>query len=346
MRKLASIQRVDKIEPIEGADRIEKLTVNAWSVVSQKGNFQVGDLGVFFEIDAIPPDIDFYKDLWTTKDNPEGIRPPKFRITTKRLRGVLSQGYIVPLDKVLTAHGLSFAAPAVGTDMTDVLNVGKYEAPVPMNGDQDGPWVWSDVPKTDELRVQSFPGVLDELRGKPYIITEKCDGTSMSFGFDDDGEFRVCGRNWSIKEGDNAYWSIFRDNTLISELWCGYSGLVFQGELYGPGILKNPLELPKPTWFGFSIYWKSQHRYLTHYEMTDVWETSGLRHVRIMKGGEDFQYNLDDLLEMAKGTYDYTRNPREGIVVRPRDEEIYSPTLGGRLSFKVINNDYLLKVKD
>jgi hypothetical protein len=36
---------------------------------------------------------------------------------------------------------------------------------------------------------------------------------------------------------------------------------------------------------------------------------------------------------------------KEGIVIRPLREQT-SATLGGRLSFKVINNDFLLKDED
>ena len=32
-RKMATIRRIDKIEPIEGADRIVKATVGGWKVV-------------------------------------------------------------------------------------------------------------------------------------------------------------------------------------------------------------------------------------------------------------------------------------------------------------------------
>jgi len=40
---------------------------------------------------------------------------------------------------------------------------------------------------------------------------------------------------------------------------------------------------------------------------------------------------------MAKGTYATTRVPREGFVVRNTDTQ-------ERVSFKVINNDFLLKI--
>ncbi len=54
-RKLASIQRIGNILPIEGADAIEIVTVNSWKVVSKKGEFKEGDLCVYFEIDSFLP---------------------------------------------------------------------------------------------------------------------------------------------------------------------------------------------------------------------------------------------------------------------------------------------------
>lgn len=54
-RKLASVQRVLDVLPIEGADAIERVQINGWQCVVKKGAFAVGDRGVFFEIDAIPP---------------------------------------------------------------------------------------------------------------------------------------------------------------------------------------------------------------------------------------------------------------------------------------------------
>ena len=52
MRKLASIQKVWKVEPIEGADRIELAHVLGWQCVVNKGQFQNMDTAVYFEIDG------------------------------------------------------------------------------------------------------------------------------------------------------------------------------------------------------------------------------------------------------------------------------------------------------
>ena len=47
MRKLASIQKIVALDPIEGADAIERATVLGWQLVVKKNDFQVGDLVVY-----------------------------------------------------------------------------------------------------------------------------------------------------------------------------------------------------------------------------------------------------------------------------------------------------------
>ena len=55
MRKLASIQRIWYIEPIEGADRIELAHVLGWQCVVNKGQFKPMDKAVYFEVDSFLP---------------------------------------------------------------------------------------------------------------------------------------------------------------------------------------------------------------------------------------------------------------------------------------------------
>ena len=52
MRILASVRRVRDIQPIVGADFIVRTQVDGWQCVTKKGEFQVDDLGVYFEIDS------------------------------------------------------------------------------------------------------------------------------------------------------------------------------------------------------------------------------------------------------------------------------------------------------
>jgi RNA ligase (TIGR02306 family) len=95
-RKLASLRTVEAIEPIEGADVIELAVVGGWKVVTKKGEFKIGDLCVYIEIDAFlcdgVPAWQFLVDKQSQIFN--GVKGHKLR--TIKLRGQISQGLILP----------------------------------------------------------------------------------------------------------------------------------------------------------------------------------------------------------------------------------------------------------
>jgi RNA ligase (TIGR02306 family) len=342
-RTLASVQRVLEILPIAGANAIEAVKINGWQCVVKKGTFAPGERGVFLEIDSIPPDTPAFRFLWTAKggSSVEGVRPPKFRIRTMTLRGCLSQGLLLPLAEA----GLP-ADTADGTDVTERLGVGKYEPALPPGADDLRAPFPSRIPRTDEMRVQSAPAVLDELRGQPYVATLKYDGTSATYLIDpDDGTFHACGRNWSIREGSSVYWTVARRFGVEAALRAQNGRYAIQGELCGPGIQKNPLALGEAQLFVFSVYDLVDNRFLADREMRALATGMGLTPVAIVEEGEAFAHDQATLLALAEGVYPETKNQREGIVIRPR-AEIVSPTLAGRLSFKAISNKYLLGERD
>jgi hypothetical protein len=194
MRKLASIRRIDEITPIENADLISCARIEGWEVVVKKGEFKVGDLCVYCEIDSILPDREEF----------EFLRPRKFRIKTLKLKNQVSQGIIFPLSI------LGDKSYKEGTDVTEILGVKKYDPeeesiaivekePVfkgsflkrnfrkytwklkkliknilgikPPNDDFP-----SFIHKTDEARVQNCAKALFELQGSDMYITEKAEG--------------------------------------------------------------------------------------------------------------------------------------------------------------------------
>ena len=64
-RRLAHIEYIHHVTPIEGADKIELAHILGWQCAVNKGQFNVGDLGVYFEIDSFLPideRYDFLKD--------------------------------------------------------------------------------------------------------------------------------------------------------------------------------------------------------------------------------------------------------------------------------------------
>lgn len=336
------MQRVLAILPIEGADLIELVRINGWQCITKKGEFRSGELGVFFEIDSVPPDTDTFRFLWTPRSAEPGTivaRPSNFRIRTMKLRGTLSQGLFLPLS----VFGLE--AVAEGDDVTELLGVSKYELPVSisMSGEVQGAFP-AFVPKTDELRVQSVPEVLDELRALPYVATLKCDGTSATYVLDYDGEMRACSRNLSLKEGENVYWKLARKLDLEAVLRRSPE-LAIQGEICGPGIQKNRLGLKEPGLFVFNVYNHKNGRYLNDEQMREFCAQNGLVAVPVVEQGESFIHTQESLLALAEGKYPGTSTEREGIVIRPLQER-RSEVLGGRLSFKAISNRFLLKEGD
>src|SRR6187402_3308439 len=172
-RKLVSIQVIEGIAPIEGADNIMQARVMGWTVVVKKGEFAPGDRCVFFEIDSVLPD----GPAWS-----EFMRPRGFRVRTVKLRGVLSQGLALPVSI------LGGEVPAVGIDIRDRLGVVKYEPVLPDAREVLGPFPGR-VPKTDEIRLQSALGVLGEIAGRDFFVTTKCDGTSATYFRDGEAGF-------------------------------------------------------------------------------------------------------------------------------------------------------------
>ncbi len=334
MRKLVSIQTIHDIEPIEGADKIEKARVMGWTVVVGKGEFQENDFCVFHEVDSLLPD-----------DNPdyEFMRRNKFRVKTMKMRGVLSQGLALSPD-ILGNHIETLDELTVGQDVTEWLGVKKYEPPPPRNsgGVNSGRSIGnfpSYVPKTDEIRIQSALEKLDYLRGKPYYITVKYDGSSFTAGRHED-EFFVCSRNFKkdyhntvISTRKSDFIDVARKLELEKKI---PEGIALQGELCGPGVQGNKMGFPdKDVWF-YNMFNIKEGTYYTYDEMKEFCENLGLFVVPLEETGGSFDYTLEELLEKAKGKYHRTDRHREGIVIRSMDK---------RISFKAINNDFLLREK-
>lgn len=339
-RKLASIQQVLSLCPIEGADRIEQATVLGWSMVVRKGEFKEGDLCVFFEIDSVLP---------SDKEWAKFLESKKFRVKTAKFKGVLAQGLALPIT-ILPLYcdpSTGELYRKIGDDVTDELGVTKYDPPLPAaNGSEEicGPFP-SGVSKTDEIRLQSIPDILNEVKDVPLAVTVKLDGTSCTI-LKRDGELVVCGRNWQIKEGDNKYWNVARRYNLQEVL---PEGFTIQGEIVGPGIQNNRLYLKDVDLFVFDVFSGDLKRRLHNSELHKFCAELGLKSVPVQcvlqPGDLDRPETIDEWLKFAEGKYSGTNNIREGIVVRPNNGG-HSVVLNGRSSFKVIANNFLLKYEE
>ncbi|HEY8893345.1 MAG TPA: RNA ligase (ATP) [Niastella sp.] len=323
MRKLASIQRIKSIEPIANADTIMKATVLGWQLVIKKDEFKPGDLCVYVEIDSILPD----------KPEFEFLRNKNFRIRTIRLRGQVSQGICFPLH--ILPNNIQVDE---GADVTDVLGIVKYEPPVPVNmrGIMKGPFP-SFIPKTDETRVQVLQDLLNTHKGAVCYITEKLDGTSVTF-FVKDGVFGVCSRNMELEESeDNLYWKTARQFNIEEKLRSVGCNIAIQGELVGESIQGNKLKLKGQHVFVFSVFLIDEYRYAMFHEWIKMMEDLAIPCVPVITDSYLLENNIEDILSMSE-TFSLI-NPNvmcEGIVIRLKESK-------DLVSFKAISNEFLLK---
>ena len=344
MRKLASIQRIYKIEPIEGADRIELASVLGWQCVVNKGQFHPMDLAVYFEIDSflpIRPEFEFMRESSYRRTD---IMGEGFRLRTMRFRGQISQGLLLPLSQFSEIP----SDMGIGTDVTDILGVRKWEIEekVTTGGTVIGT-LPIDVPHTDETRVQAEPDLIGDFAGLEYYITTKMDGSSHSVSLDEDG-FHVTGHNYEYKDdGKSDFYELVKRDNIEEKLRKYYEDnglktITVQGELCAPGIQQNRLRLTKPEWYVFTIRIDGKRVGLK--KMQDVCGAMDLQMVPVEEVGTDLPSKyptVEALLERADGEYP-KGGKKEGIVIRPT-EPIYCERICGPLSMKVVSNKYLLK---
>ena len=253
-RALAYITRVTGISPMD-ADRLESVDILGWHVVCGKGEFKVGDLGVFIEVDSLCPEQPPFSEM-------EFLKSKYYKVKTQKIRGVYSQGLFMPLS----AFGDKLVDAKEGDDVTELLGItyivaadNKRKKSGPMTKDEKWqaiaarhPMLRRKVPnwmkplfflifekdlhrkewpswvvKTDEERVQNL--VYDHLRGEKWIVTEKIDGSSATFTmkrrkptlFDRSKyDFYVCSRNvvfdMPVK---NIYWEMAEKYHIETVMW-------------------------------------------------------------------------------------------------------------------------------
>lgn len=340
MRKLASIQKIKFIKPIPNADNIVCVGVLGWECVAKKDEFKENDLVVFFEIDSLLPVESRYEHLRKSCYRAESNR---FRLKSVKLRGQISQGLVMPLSLFPELAGYK-----EGDDVTEKLNVEKYEVPVPaeISGSVKGGFNWP-ISKTDETRIQNDEehGFLASLKKKPYYITLKLDGTSSTFLIHPQTEeYHVCGRNYSYQhKPDHSFWRIsdkYKIEEGLRKLWDAGTKVALQGEVVGPGIQGNKLGLSEIDLYIFNVVDVTTNKKLRLDKALKITTQLGLKFAPIIETGDCFRYNRDELLEKAKGKYNEHfpsashSQQREGIVIR---------SLNADISFKAINNEFLLK---
>lgn len=348
-RKLASIQKIKNISPIEGKDRIVLAEIEGFKVIIGKNDFKVGDLCVYIECDSVLP-----------ADNPvfEQARKRANRVRIMKMGPIYSEGIAFPLSILPEGDWKE------GDDVTSVIGVTKYdeyagEEPVKVSNLSKKKYNWIQriwykifgfpqrkkggfttlVSKTDETRIQNIPEVLQNK--EPVCVSQKVDGTSCTMTLERTlfgTKFNVYSRNLHIGKDESKYWQVAkmydmseRMELLMNDL--GVSWVAIQGEIAGPGIQKNPEGLKEIDFFIFNII--TPNGRIGNKEMVEICYKYGFSSVPMISFDYILPDTVDEMLKYATGPS--LINPevlREGVVVRSQD---------GSKSFKAVSPEYLIK---
>lgn len=370
-RKLASIQKILDIQPIENADKIELATVLGWHVVVSKSeNHKIGDLVCYVEIDSQCPETPLF----------EFLKERKYRVKTIKLRGQISQGLIIPLDKLPKGNYKE------GQDVTKILGITKYDPEAEKENKlieqsmknnknpihkklmkykwyrklyskfttptKNGFPTW--IKKTDEDRIQvlvekfnDIIAVNDTKKALYFDSTEKLDGQSATYfikkykklGLFTKYDFGVCSRNLRLKTPSNSsYWTIVKKHDMegiLKDMIKKYNAnsIVIQGEICGTGIQGNKYQIDGYKLFVFNLIIDNK-RYRTQ-EVKNILKPYKIETVPILDTNVLLLPSIDEMVKNAEGKSKiYSKSDREGKVWR---------SCIGDLSFKVINPKFLLK---
>jgi len=363
MRKLASIQKILSISPIEGADKIEKATVLGWEcVIAKKDNFKVGDLVVYIEVDSIVPE----------KPEFEFLRDRKFRVRTIRLKKQVSQGLVLPLSVLPDNKKYS-----EDDDVTDILKIRKYDP----EGDAElklqeerlkhsknklekflAKYKWyrkilsffnpkkekgfpKFIKKTDEDRIQLFPNIVNTEKDTVFSVTEKVDGCSATYFLVADKNwlgkkkyrFGVCSRNLYLKNPDNSsYWTVAKQydiENILKKIIQKNDFVAIQGEILGSNIQGNKYKIINGYKLKcFNLIYPDKK--VNSEEANLILGSEGLEFVPILDNNFKLKPSISENVDYAKGKSVLADIQREGVVVRNYEKGI---------SFKIINPEFLLK---
>lgn len=336
-RKLATIRRIAEIKDIDGADAIEAVRVDGWWVVAKKGEYQVGQLAVYLEVDSwVPTSIaSFLTKAGHEPKEFEGVKGERLR--TIKLRGQISQGLLLPIEQVFPEKDSNYYWSMVGEDVTEILGVVKWERPISpqLYGQAKGNFP-SFLRKTDQERVQNIGIQLQYYVNQTFEVTIKLDGSSCTI-FSNGEEDGVCSRNLELKRDENnAFWKIALEYDIHKKIRAYGKNLAVQGELIAPNIQGNYEKVNKPEFYVFDIFDIDKQEYMLPDERQEFCKILNIPHIPIIDKSYEMIDNVDMLLDMAEGNGMNVGVKREGLVFKHNNSEF---------SFKAISNSYLLKEK-
>lgn len=335
------VVRVDEIIKHPNADQLGIVNVGLYPVIVKLDSFKPGDLGVYIPVDSC---VNINDPRFNFLDKP--------RIKAKRLRGVFSQGLLIPAEPGMN----------LGDNVAERLGITKYLTKQEQNELQ----VYQPKSGTSKRNLNCPPFLprytdIENLRrhpnafapGQTVIVMEKVEGSN--------GGYAYVKPNWWTRF--KSWLGIIQDGPVIcrSRNQRKYDGEWFElidaydlqerfeqlddperysvyGEHYGhfPGFDYGTAG--GGEFIVFDVWDRVMNRFLDYDDAYQVCEAMGLEMVPVLYRGP---YDANLIAQMAEGQSTIGEHIKEGVIVRP-ERETFSPNVG-RLILKIKGQDYLLR---
>lgn len=320
--KLASFEKILEILPHPNADKLDLAKVLGYTCIVVKDSFKVGETCVLIQPDTVLPD----------KPWAEVFKKKSGRVKAVKLRGQWSFGIVLKPD----VFEVPLDSYEIGQDISNVIEVIKYEAPVPQQLDALGV-LPSGLGKTDEERYQN----LELPFGEKVDVTLKVDGSSLTVYcklVDGVPKTGICSRSLELKpECVNKYTTITKQDKLIEKLteYCVKHNvsLALRGEMHGNGIQghgANPHSKLNLGFAAFSVYnldtLEYEEKGSTHYYQ-NVCSELNIKQVDLLE--TDVILTPELVKKYAEDLTEINGKPFEGVVIKHQ-----------KGSFKIINLSY------
>lgn len=360
------ICKIEKLDNHPNADRLEIATVKGWQCIVQKDIYSIGDKVIYFPIDSIlPPNVE--EKIFGPDSK---VKLTKSRVKTIKLRGIISQGLVVPI----TVFEIDNSTPT-GTNVKEMLGITKYEikqkVPNIMSGKTTGKRSeninFSKYTSINHLK--NFPTFLDN---KEVCVREKIHGTNFRASIlkrtphtlfqkikdwlerkilfqDNEYEFCYGSHNVQLKKADkkggfypkNVYWEMVEKYSIenliknIKKKYPDWNNIILYGEVYGDGIQKNYSygcikDEKKLVIFDIKV----DDEYLGENDLERICKEFNLEMAPIIYKGI---YDIDKITELNTGNSVMVPEQKiiEGVIIRTILDK-------NRDIFKFINPEYLL----
>jgi tRNA-binding EMAP/Myf-like protein len=156
-----NIVRIAEVKEHTNADSLEVIPIGEYQVVSRKGQFNVGDLGVYIQPDSVCPQTEPFRFIWNDHVEIDGtVSEKRRRITVRKFRGEWSEGLLLPVSDFglhQTANGyLSYLESYFfkeGDDVSDFLKITHYDPDTESTKGEN-----SNAPKLRKKYPRTFKG--------------------------------------------------------------------------------------------------------------------------------------------------------------------------------------------